>query len=175
MPSVHGVSRVGVGHMETIEFRQDTAGSKHPWRFPAHSMSDGTLRALGILIALFQGGELNRSTLVGIEEPEVALHPAAAAIVREALTRASHRTQVLVTSHSPEILDDFNIGADSIVAVDSHEGLTHIGPLNDASRQVLRERLFTPGELLKLSQLTPDPASAIDPENRQFKLFGGDE
>lgn len=46
VPSVHGVQRVGVGHMETLEFRQDTAGAKHPWRFNANSMSDGTLRAL---------------------------------------------------------------------------------------------------------------------------------
>lgn len=175
VPSVHGVSRVGVGHMETIEFRQDTAGAKHPWRFPANSMSDGTLRALGILIALFQGGEDSRSTLVGIEEPEVALHPAAAAVVRDALTRASQRTQVLVTSHSPEILDDHAIGADSILAVDSHEGLTHIGPVNEASRQALRERLFTPGELLKLNQLLPDPCTRLDTEGRQLKLFGSDE
>lgn len=175
VPSVHGVSRVGVGHMETIEFRQDTVGAKHPWRFPANSMSDGTLRALGILIALFQGGESNRSTLVGIEEPEIALHPAAAAIVRDALLRASKRTQVLVTSHSPEILDDHGISADSILAVDSKEGLTHIGPLNEASRTALRERLFTPGELLKLNQLVPDPDSKLDMDAKQLKLFGVDE
>lgn len=34
---------------ETIEFRQAVKGQKHPWTFLASSMSDGTLRALGIL------------------------------------------------------------------------------------------------------------------------------
>ena len=175
VPSVHGVERIGVGHMETIEFRQDTAGAKHPWRFAANSMSDGTLRALGILVALFQGGETSGPSLVGIEEPEVALHPAAAAVVRDALSRASERCQILVTSHSPEILDDFGIDADSLLAVDRREGLTEIGPLDQASRSALRERLFTPGELLKLNQLAPDPSSRIAPESRQLRLFGADE
>jgi predicted ATPase len=171
-PSVHGLERIGVGHMETIEFRQDTAGSKHPWRFPANSMSDGTLRALGILVALFQGGELARPSMVGIEEPEVALHPAAAAVVRDALERASRRCQVLVTSHSPEILDDFGISAESLLAVDSEGGLTTIAPLDEASRKALRERLFTAGELLKLNQLAPDPKYKVDSESRQLRLFG---
>ena len=31
------------------------AGSKHPWKFPAQNMSDGTLRALGVLTALLFG------------------------------------------------------------------------------------------------------------------------
>lgn len=170
VPSVHGVERIGVGHMETIEFRQDTAGSRHPWRFLANSMSDGTLRALGILVALFQGGQSSGPSLVGIEEPEVALHPAAAAVVRDALARASERSQILVTSHSPEILDDFSISADSLLAVDRQEGLTEIGPLDEASRTALRERLFTAGELLKLNQLTPDPASRIAPGPRRQSI-----
>jgi predicted ATPase len=74
VPTVHGVEHKQVGPMETLEFRQDMAGSQHPWRFLAQNMSDGTLRALGILTALFQGGD-EPSRLVGIEEPETALHP----------------------------------------------------------------------------------------------------
>lgn len=172
VPSVHGVERIGVGHMETLEFRQDTVGAKHPWRFPANSMSDGTLRALGILVALFQGGESERPSLVGIEEPEVALHPAAAAVLREALTRASERSQVIVTSHSPELLDDASISPDSLMAVSADGGVTRIAQIDAASRKMLRERLYTAGELMKLNQLTPDPDSLADLESRQFDLFG---
>ncbi len=175
IPSVHGVKRVGVGHMETLEFRQDTAGATHPWRFPANSMSDGTLRALGILVALFQGGANHKPTLVGIEEPEVALHPAAAAVVRDALARASSRCQVLVTSHSPELLDDTDIPIDSLLAVAGEGGVTQIAPIDEASRGVIRDRLYTPGELLRLNQLAPDPSRLTDPEGRQLKLFGNDE
>ena len=172
VPSVHGVARMGVGHMETLEFRQDTAGAKHPWRFAANSMSDGTLRALGILVALFQGGEAARPGLIAIEEPDVALHPAAAALVREALTRAAERSQVLVTSHSPELLDDEGISADSLLAVTADGGMTMIAPIDEASRKVIRERLYTAGELLKLNQLVPDPNALTDPEGNQLKLFG---
>jgi hypothetical protein len=175
VPSVHGVERVGVGHMETLEFRQDTAGAKYPWKFPANSMSDGTLRALGILVALFQGGMDGRPRLIGIEEPEVALHPAAAAIVREALTRASERSQVLVTSHSPELLDDEGLPIDSLLAVTSIGGTTQIAPVDDGARTVIRERLYTPGELLKLNQLNPDPERILDAEGRQLRLFGAEQ
>lgn len=174
VPSVHGVRRVGVGHMETLEFRQDTAGSQHPWRFPANSMSDGTLRALGILMALFQGGERDRPSLVGIEEPEVALHPAAAAVLRDALARASDRCQVLVTSHSPELLDDPEISVDSLLAVSMEGGVTQIAQIDEPSRNVIRDRLYTPGELLKLNQLAPDREQLSDPHGRQLKLFGAE-
>jgi predicted ATPase len=172
VPSVHGVERLGVGHMETLEFRQDTAGSKNPWRFPANGMSDGTLRALGILVALFQGGGRERPSLVAIEEPEVALHPAAAAVIRDALVRASERSQVLVASHSPDLLDDKSIPIDSLLAVGGKGGLTEIAPIDEASKKVLRDQLYTPGELLKLNQLAPDRTRVPDPEGRQLRLFG---
>ena len=47
------------------------------WRFFAENMSDGTLRALGVLTALLQStdGGAKRVPLVGIEEPEMAVHP----------------------------------------------------------------------------------------------------
>jgi hypothetical protein len=80
------------GRWKTLEFRQDMAGAKHPWRFPAQNMSDGTLRALGVLTALFQGNRDYAPSLVGIEEPETARHPAASAALREALARASQDT-----------------------------------------------------------------------------------
>ena len=174
VPSVHGVERIGVGHMETLEFRQDTAGAKHPWRFNANSMSDGTLRALGILVALFQGDDKVKPSLVGIEEPEVALHPAAAAVVRDALGRASERCQVLVTSHSPELLDDPSLALDSLIAVAGDAGFTEIAPIDEASRAVLRDRLYTAGELLKLNQILPDRVTLRGLESTQLKLFGAE-
>jgi predicted ATPase len=56
VPGLSGVQRKAIGHMETIEFRQRVEGQAEPWRFPAINMSDGTLRALGVLVALFQPG-----------------------------------------------------------------------------------------------------------------------
>jgi predicted ATPase len=173
VPSVHGVKREGIGHMETLEFRQDASGANLPWRFNANSMSDGTLRALGILIALFQGGT-DRPKLIGIEEPEVALHPAAAGVIRDAIGRASERSQVLVTSHSPELLNDASVTVDKLLAVTRRSGATAIAPLDAATRNVLREGLFTAGELLVMNQLTPEPESVDSAESKQLDLFGND-
>ena len=171
---VYGVERKQIGPLETLEFRQEMAGSRHPWRFPAQNMSDGTLRALGVLTALFQGNRDVRPLLVGIEEPETALHPAASAALRAALTKAAQHTQVIVTSHSPDLLDDRNISPDSFLAVVSEGGETRIGPLDEASRGVMREQLFSPGELLRLNQLAPDRANLDAQTQRQADLFAVD-
>lgn len=172
VPMVHGVERKQVGPMETLEFRQDMAGSKHPWRFLAQNMSDGTLRALGILVALFQGNRDYSPTLVGIEEPESALHPGASAALREALVQASQNTQIIVTSHSPDLLDDYEIATDAFLSAVSEGGETRIAPLDEASREAMRQRLFSAGELLRLNQLAPDRAHLAAQEQRQADLFG---
>lgn len=145
--------------METLEFRQAVAGAKHPWRFLAQNMSDGTLRALGVLTALLQGNADYSPSLIAIEEPETALHPAASGALREVLNQVAKKNQVLVTSHSPDLLDDMDIDADSIVAVISEEGATKLAPLDQASRDMLRQHLFSVGELLRMNQLAPDRAA----------------
>lgn len=176
VPMVHGVERMPVGPMETLEFRQDMVGAKHPWRFLAQNMSDGTLRALGVLVALFQGNRDYSPSLVGIEEPETALHPAASAALREALKLASGQTQVLVTSHSPDLLDDRTIDrtidSDAFLAVVSEGGETKIASLDDASRDAMRQHLFSAGEQLRLNQLAPDPQKLREQELHQADLFG---
>ena len=138
-------------------------------------MSDGTLRALGVLVALFQGNLDFAPTLVGIEEPETALHPAASAALREALSRASGHTQVIVTSHSPDLLDDRQLDADSFLAVVSDSGETRIAALDEASRTSMREQLFSAGELLRLNQLVPDPGELAAQQEHQTDLFDGME
>jgi predicted ATPase len=171
---VSGVDAKVLGSQETLEFRQGVKGQKHPWRFLASSMSDGTLRAFGILLALFQGRGRNGAapSLVGLEEPEVALHPAAAGVLLGALREASTISQVVVTSHSPDLLDESNIPDESILAVESKDGVTVIGPVDEAGRSVLKDKLFTPGELLRQNQLAPDAASFEEvQDDSQLKLF----
>jgi predicted ATPase len=170
-PMVHGMKRKAVGPMETLEFRQDVAGAKYPWNFLAQNMSDGTLRALGVLTALLQSNVDNSPTLIGIEEPETALHPAASATLREVLNQASRDVQVLVTSHSPDLLDNPDIDSEAILAVVSEGGDTKIAPLDEASRNVLHEHLFSAGELLRMNQLAPDQKSIVLQNTRQPDLF----
>lgn len=171
VPMIEGVERKQIGPMETLEFRQSMAGAKHPWRFTAQNMSDGTLRALGVLTALFQRNPDHAPTLIGIEEPETALHPAASRALRDALNRASKRTQIIVTSHSPDLLDDPDLGADTVRAVVSEGSETRIAPLDADSREAMRQHLFSAGELLRLNQLAPDPENLLA-QQRQVSLFG---
>jgi len=51
----------------------------------------------------------------------MALHPAASAILLRRLREASAATQILVTSHSPDLLDDSTIPTDALLAVDNSE------------------------------------------------------
>lgn len=156
VPGVESVSRVAIGNWETIEFKQSVAGSPNPWTFHASSMSDGTLRALGVLVALFATNQ-GLPSPVGIEEPESALHPAAAGLLLEALRGASEQRQVVATSHSPDLLDSPSINPDELLAVRADQGTTTVAPLDQASRSALRDRLYTAGELLRVDQLQPDP------------------
>ena len=111
-----------------------------------------------------------RTPLVGIEEPETVLHPAAAGVLRDGLRDASQSTQIIVTSHSPELLDDDKLPVDAILAVLSDQGETQIGPCDEATREMLRQRLFTAGELLRLNQIRPNPKLFGD-SKRQLVLF----
>jgi len=158
VPGITSVSHKPQGKKETLEFRQLVAGSKDSWRFDAENMSDGTLRALGVLVALFQSPApvRHRVPLIGIEEPETALHPGAAAVLRSALLEASHLVQVIVTSHSPDLLDDKAITEDMLLSVTSRKGNTIIGRVDPVSRDAIRDHLFTAGELLRLNQLGTD-------------------
>jgi predicted ATPase len=83
-----------------VYFLQREAGLAHN----VHQIgaSSGTLRMLALMTALF--GETNTS-LVGIEEPENHVHPAALKAFAEYLRDASERAQILVTTHSPLLLD----------------------------------------------------------------------
>jgi predicted ATPase len=158
VPGVKSVDVRQLGPVETLEFKQEIQGAKYPWKFIARNMSDGTLRAFGMLVALFQQQVENvpRAALIGIEEPEVSLHPAALGVILESLQHASRFQQILVTSHSPELLDDPSIHADAIRAVISTKNATSVLPIAESTRQSLKDGLFSAGELLRLNQIEPD-------------------
>ena len=158
VPGIDGVDRVSLDSWEALEFRQATAGSSQPWSFRGSSMSDGTLRALGVLSALFSTSR--SASTIGIEEPEAALHPAAAGVLLDALRDATEQRQVLVTSHSPDLLDDVSVMPDELVAVRLVDGATHLARPDHAARQALADSLFTAGELLRVDQLLPEGPDA---------------
>ncbi len=168
VPGTTAVEAKSVGRKETLEFRQNV-GQKHDWRFDALNMSDGTLRALGILLAVYQP---RPASLIAIEEPESTIHPAAAEILMDILLDGVERSQVLITTHSPDILDNKKLRDEQIIAVESTEGVAQITPLTETTRDLIRQHLYTPGELLRQDEIQIDPDYA-ERSAEQLSLFNG--
>ena len=83
-------------------------------------VSSGTLRMLALMTALHGQPE---TTLIGIEEPENYIHPAALSSFVEHMLDAQDRVQFMVTTHSPLLLDFLNDpAAVSIVSRDDVDG-----------------------------------------------------
>ena len=161
VPEITDVDSIVVGNRRALEFRCRGRGAARQERYLADNMSDGTLHVLGILLALFQNaGVAGSGHVIGIEEPETALHPDAAGVLVDVLLDASQRAQVIVTTHSADLLDRESVPVDSILPVMSVDGESNIGPLDNVGRSVLREETFTAGELLRIDQLHPDPRLA---------------
>lgn len=111
----------------------------------AADLSDGTLRFLRLLTVL---AHPEPPSLIAIDEPETGLHPAMQKIVADFAVQASRRSQVILTTHSPEFLDAFSETLPTITVVESHEGQTTLKNLSgDALRQWLKS--FTLGEILR--------------------------
>ncbi|MEO5728222.1 MAG: AAA family ATPase, partial [Byssovorax sp.] len=70
----------------------------------AADLSDGTIRFL-LLLAILSNP--TPGSLISIDEPEIGLHPSMLPIVAELAVEASERSQVILTTHSPQLLDAF--------------------------------------------------------------------
>ena len=146
------------GNKLTLEFAQNRVGAK-PIKFEAFSMSDGTLRVLGLITAVFQRPT---PSLVVIEEPEASIHPGALGAILDVLRLASRSMQVVVTTHSPDILDAKWIEGRHLRILNWKHGFTRIDHVSQAVRTALEEHLMGAGELLRSNALTPDQPTKED-------------
>jgi predicted ATPase len=155
VPEILDVAAIEFGGQFSLTFRQ--AGETDGLPFGVSQMSDGTLRALGILLTLFQRApeDIRFLTLIAMEEPETGLHRAALAAMRDAFAEASHTVQILVTTHSTDLLDTKDFDPDWLRVVINEGGVTRIGPLSEATQSIVRDHLSTAGELLRSSPLRP--------------------
>ncbi len=160
VPDATGIDPWFAGQYSAIKLRSPTGLDGRDVVFDPIGISDGTVRAVGVLAALFQIPVVDgRVPVVGIEEPEIALHPAAAGVLFDALTEASQHVQVVATSQSPDLLDREDLDVSTVRAVSMRRGLTVIGEIDAASRQIVRDKLYTLGELMRSNQLVPDSLS----------------
>jgi len=109
-----------------LEWRQ--RGSNFPFQ-PNH-LSDGTIRYICLTTALMQ--PLPPDTIV-IDEPELGLHPFAISLLAELIQSASGKTQVIVSTQSPTLLDYFV--PDDVVVVNRREGRSTFERLDEGHLQ----------------------------------------
>ena len=94
----------------TIELIVNEAGMTGA--LPASRLSDGTIRFIALLAILCHP---NPPPLICIEEPEIAMHPDSQDLVVQLLKQASERTQVIVTTHSPWLIDRLSDEPDAVI------------------------------------------------------------
>jgi len=110
---------------------------------PATRLSDGTLRYLCLLAVLCHS---NLPPLICIEEPELGIHTDIIPVLAALLKEASARTQLIVTTHSDALVDEFSDTPESVLVCEKHDGCTEFRRLE---QEALREWLqkYSLGEL----------------------------
>lgn len=155
---VKGFDVATYGDYESVCFDLKTSLQSPRIRFDASGMSDGTLRALAALVAAFQIYLPIGPSVVGIEEPETSLHPAAMRALVDAMDEATARTQVLLTTHSAELLAGRDISPGQVLVVRSRGGQTQITPVDPASREIVEKELYSLADLQRMDRLDLDEA-----------------
>jgi len=87
------------------------------YRFQPWQLSDGLIRFICLATALLQP---NPPALIVLDEPELGLHPSAIALLGAMIQSVSTKSQVIVSTQSPMLVDHFE--AEDIVVVDRDKG-----------------------------------------------------
>jgi predicted ATPase len=119
--------------------------------FDPVQLSDGTLRIFGILLSLYQSPT---PSLMVIEEPEQTVHPGVLSMLAEAFKEVSEVTQIIVTTHSPQLVEHFD--PEHIRVVTMTDGVTRISPIKASQREAVQRGLMTLGEFMAAEGLQPE-------------------
>lgn len=167
VPAVQDIESRTVGNKLALAFKMDV-GQKYPWEFESFAMSDGTLRVLGILLALAQRPQPNP---ICLEEPEATVHPGALVSLLSAVKEVADETQIIISTHSPDVLE--RCEADELRCVRMIGGRTVVSPISVAAREAIKKELMLPGELMRSNALEPDDEEMLrhEPSDSQLKLF----
>lgn len=111
----------------------------HNGYITARDLSDGTLLTLGLLSILLSP---RRPSVLCLEEPETGLHPRRLRWLFEHLIGIAYpkggerRTQVVLTTHSPDLVNLFSDMTDSIFVIEAKNGRSRVRPLLDIIKQL---------------------------------------
>ncbi len=134
--------KIAVPNLEQLKFERDViSGRPHlaalykHWRANAgwqreDQFSDGTLRLIGLLWSL-----LEDDSLLLLEEPELSLNSAIVSKLAPLIYRLQRqrRRQVIVSTHSVELLSDPGIAAEEVVLLDTSGEATKAVSLRDVT------------------------------------------
>ena len=90
---------------------------------PATRLSDGTLHYLCLLAILL---DPTPPMLICIEEPELGMHPDLIHKIADLMVEASERTQLIITTHSGNLLDSLGDRPDAVIVFEKFNGKTEI-------------------------------------------------
>jgi predicted ATPase len=130
-------------------------------RVPAQFMSEGLLYYLGFAAMPY----LEPTSLLLVEEPENGLHPVRVAEIVDILRELSKRTQVLIATHSPLVVNELQPSEVTIVTRDPHSG-TQARRLLDTPNFSERSKVYAPGELWLNYANGIDEAPLLRPDHR---------
>lgn len=94
-------------------------------------VSDGTLQTLALLVAIFNPA----STALVLEEPENSVHPWIIRHVLDACREASARKQIVITTHSPIVINA--VRPDQVWVIWRSLGESHIARLTDVDMEFM--------------------------------------
>lgn len=122
--------------------------------FDASSLSDGTLRFIALATLFLQPDHLRPSVIL-VDEPELGLHPYAITILGSLVKQASVRTQVIVSTQSSFLLDQFN--PEDVVVAERVRGGTQFSRLETESLSTWLED-YSLGQLWEKNELGGRPS-----------------
>jgi len=138
-----------LGEEKKVRLSWQQRGSDFPMQ-PYH-LSDGSLRFICLATALMQPAP--PSTII-IDEPELGLHPAAIVLLAELIQAAATRTQVIVATQSPALIDQFNI--ENVVVVNRENGASTFKRLKEEDFSAWLEN-YSVGELWTKNVISGGP------------------
>ena len=112
--------------------------------FNASQLSDGTLRFICLATLLLQPAELQPETII-VDEPELGLHPYAITIFAEIVKQISNKKQVIISTQSVELLNEFDVS--DVIVVDRCENGSEFKRLDESELELWLENDYALGEL----------------------------
>ncbi|MBI2340731.1 MAG: AAA family ATPase [Deltaproteobacteria bacterium] len=114
----------GLAHLEAVyEHWRPHAGKQREDQF-----SDGTIRLIGLLWSLFES-----DSVLLLEEPELSLHPGIVKLLPALIYRLlrEKKRQIIITTHSADLLSDRGIGAGETLILRPHQEGTEVEKASD--------------------------------------------